>query len=132
MRQAGIGAAALAVASSVPLKGALASTLKDGMVYRRLGRTGLDISEISIGCGGINPSKANILRAALSQGVNYIDTSSGYGRGQSEAAIGETVKARSGKGKVVRHNVICNRMIVRLENNMEVETELNRIQTVGE
>jgi cell fate regulator YaaT (PSP1 superfamily) len=46
--------------------------------------------------------------------------------------IGETVTIPNGKGKVIGHNVICNRMIVRLENNMEVETELNRIQTVGE
>ncbi|MBC8393544.1 MAG: stage 0 sporulation family protein [Deltaproteobacteria bacterium] len=41
--------------------------------------------------------------------------------------IGKTVKTQSGTGKVVRHNVICNRCILRLENGSEMETELENI-----
>jgi cell fate regulator YaaT (PSP1 superfamily) len=41
--------------------------------------------------------------------------------------IGKTINLKDGKGKVVRHNVICNRLAVRMEDGQEVELELNQI-----
>ena len=41
--------------------------------------------------------------------------------------IGKSVKTISGKGKVIRHNAICNRITVRLEGGMEVETTVNQL-----
>jgi hypothetical protein len=41
--------------------------------------------------------------------------------------IGKSVTTGSGKGKVVRHNAICNRVTVRLENGLEVEFPVNQI-----
>ncbi len=41
--------------------------------------------------------------------------------------IGKSVKTASGKGKVVRHNAICNRITVRLEGGMEVETPVSQL-----
>ena len=41
--------------------------------------------------------------------------------------IGRTVNTASGKGKVIRHNAICNRITVRLEGGMEVETTVNQL-----
>jgi cell fate regulator YaaT (PSP1 superfamily) len=41
--------------------------------------------------------------------------------------IGKVVKLKKGKGKVIRHNVICNRLTVRLENGLEIEAGLNEI-----
>ena len=41
--------------------------------------------------------------------------------------IGKTVTTNSGKGKVIRHNAICNRITVRLENGLEVETPVKQI-----
>ena len=41
--------------------------------------------------------------------------------------IGRSVETVSGKGKVVRHNAICNRITVRLEDGMEVETTVNQL-----
>ena len=38
--------------------------------------------------------------------------------------IGHTVKTDRGKAKVIRHNVICNRVVVRLDDGQEFETEL--------
>lgn len=35
--------------------------------------------------------------------------------------LGKIVKTPGGKGKVIRHNAICNRVAVRLEDNIEVE-----------
>ena len=41
--------------------------------------------------------------------------------------IGKSVTTASGKGKVVRHNAICNRITVRLEDGMEIETPVDQL-----
>ncbi|MDL2268751.1 stage 0 sporulation family protein [Desulfosarcina sp. OttesenSCG-928-A07] len=41
--------------------------------------------------------------------------------------IGERVNTQKGPGKVTRHNVICNRLSVKVENGEEVEISLNDI-----
>ena len=41
--------------------------------------------------------------------------------------IGKSVNTVSGKGKVIRHNAICNRITVRLEGGMEIETTVNQL-----
>jgi len=41
--------------------------------------------------------------------------------------IGKIVRTANGKGKVVRHNVICNRISLRLNNGTEIETGLDTI-----
>ncbi|MBD3415385.1 MAG: hypothetical protein GF421_13280 [Candidatus Aminicenantes bacterium] len=63
---------------------------KGEMYYRRLGRTGLEVSEISLG-GSPLPDWA-ILRQAIDRGVNYIDTSHTYMNGNSERQIGKLFK----------------------------------------
>ena len=58
--------------------------------YRRLGRTNFEVSDISMGAGGLtNPA---VMKAALDMGVNYIDTAEHYARGKSEESIGEAIK----------------------------------------
>ncbi len=42
--------------------------------------------------------------------------------------IGKIVKTASGKGKVIRHNAICNRITVRLEGGMEIETSVSQLK----
>jgi aryl-alcohol dehydrogenase-like predicted oxidoreductase len=68
---------------------------KGDMTYRRLGRTDLMISEISL--GGSPPPPEPVLRQALEWGVNYIDTSSSYSGGNSERLIGRVIKGRRDK-----------------------------------
>ena len=41
--------------------------------------------------------------------------------------IGKSVETIKGKGKVIRHNAICNRITVRLEDGLEVETTVNQL-----
>jgi cell fate regulator YaaT (PSP1 superfamily) len=41
--------------------------------------------------------------------------------------LGKTVITPSGKGKVVRHNAICNRVAVRLEGDMEIEFNADKV-----
>ncbi|WP_046247022.1 aldo/keto reductase [Hymenobacter terrenus] len=74
------------------------------MKYRKLGKTGFSISEISLGTwqvGGkwgepFNHDNADkILNAAADAGINFIDTADVYGDGESEKAVGRLVRARS-------------------------------------
>ena len=65
---------------------------KDARVrsYRRLGRTGVPISDISFGCSGLeNP---DLVRQAIERGINYFDTSPDYSHADSERALGEGIK----------------------------------------
>jgi len=74
------------------------------MIYRRLGKTDFDISEISLGTWQVggkwgddfsHDNAANILNAAADAGINFIDTADVYGAGESEKAVGKFVKSRS-------------------------------------
>ena len=74
------------------------------MKYRTLGKTGLTISEVSLGTWqvggrwGTTFSDANadqILNRAIDLGVNFIDTADVYDGGRSEAAVGRVVRSRS-------------------------------------
>lgn len=64
------------------------------MQYRRLGRTGLHVSEISLGCNRIgDPGTAledwyPLVRRALDLGINFFDTSNSYNQGRSEEVLG--------------------------------------------
>jgi len=63
---------------------------KGQMYYRRLGRTNLWISEISLG-GSPLPAMP-VLYQAIERGVNYIDSSHTYENGNSERKIGQVLK----------------------------------------
>ena len=65
---------------------------KGDMTYRRLGRTDLMISEVSL--GGSPPPSEPVFRKAIDMGVNYVDTSSSYSNGNSERLIGRVIKGR--------------------------------------
>lgn len=76
------------------------------MKYRVLGKTGLKISEISLGTwqlGGKWGEKfddklaASILEKAYENGVNFFDTADVYNDGLSEKAIGEFLKTKKDK-----------------------------------
>ena len=66
------------------------------MQYRRLGRTGLEVSEIVFGAGWVGGvlihHDADVgreaLRRARDAGINWIDTAPSYGDGVSERALG--------------------------------------------
>src|SRR5512144_2919315 len=66
------------------------------MRYRILGRTGLQVSEIGLGAGGLRCSTAEyavqMVHRALDLGVNYFDTASVYG--DSEEKLGIALEGR--------------------------------------
>jgi aryl-alcohol dehydrogenase-like predicted oxidoreductase len=57
--------------------------------YRTLGRTGFEVSDISIGGGG---KEASLFRYAYDHGINYFDTAEEYGNGDHERKIGEALQ----------------------------------------
>jgi aryl-alcohol dehydrogenase-like predicted oxidoreductase len=74
------------------------------MERRRLGRTGLEVSEVGYGAWGIGGSgwlgakddqSLQALERALDLGVNLIDTALGYGDGHSEELVGQVVRGRA-------------------------------------
>jgi len=74
------------------------------MKYRKLGKTGIEVSEISLGTwqvggkwgSGFNDALAEqIINEAIDDGVNFIDTADVYEAGASEAAVGRVVRSRS-------------------------------------
>ena len=76
------------------------------MKYRTLGKTGLKISEISLGTwqvggkwgSGFDDKNAEkIINSAIDRGVNFIDTADVYENGLSETAVGRVVRSRSEK-----------------------------------
>lgn len=70
------------------------------MKYQELGKTGMKLSEISLGTASLGePLRESQLHdalrsvhVALERGVNYIDTSPFYGRGNSETMLGVALR----------------------------------------
>ena len=62
--------------------------------YAQLGRTELEISDISFGSSRLRPGQEDVVRLALDSGINYFDTAEGYTNGQSETVLGEVLKGK--------------------------------------
>jgi aryl-alcohol dehydrogenase-like predicted oxidoreductase len=62
------------------------------MLYRRLGRTNLEVSELSFGAarGYEQDDFAALVHAIIDAGINFIDTATGYG--DSEQALGPALR----------------------------------------
>ncbi len=75
------------------------------MKYHQLGRTDMQVSEISFGAWAIGGSWGEVteeealgaLNTAIDMGVNFIDTADVYGDGRSERLIARTLKSRGEK-----------------------------------
>lgn len=74
------------------------------MEYRKLGKSGLKVSEIGLGGNNFGwyadePTSISVINHALDLGINFIDTADMYGHGQSEEYVGKAIKGK-------RHSVI--------------------------
>lgn len=69
------------------------------MKYRRLGRSGLKVSEISLGSwltyGGYveRENAVNSIKTAYDLGINFFDTANVYEKGAAEELVGKALKA---------------------------------------
>lgn len=78
------------------------------MKLRRLGKTGWDVSAVSMGCwalggqwGAVSERQAvATVHAAMDAGVNLFDTADSYGLGQSELFLGKALADRRGTAYV--------------------------------
>ena len=72
------------------------------MRYRAMGSTGLMVSEVGLGGGGLghifgestDELVAEAIDYALSEGVNYIDVAPAYGEGRAEENLGKALEGR--------------------------------------
>ncbi|MBD2703988.1 aldo/keto reductase [Spirosoma sp. BT702] len=73
------------------------------MNYRKLGKTGFNVSEISLGTWQVggkwgepfsHTNADQILNQAVDAGINFIDTADVYGDGESEKAVGRLLRSR--------------------------------------
>jgi len=77
------------------------------MNYRRLGRSGLKVSEICLG-SWINfgariedEQSFKVLDAALDEGINFLDTANTYAAGKAEEVIGRWMKGKDRRTLVI-------------------------------
>jgi aryl-alcohol dehydrogenase-like predicted oxidoreductase len=84
------------------------------MKYRKLGRTGLDVSPICLGCmsygvsdRGTHPwtldeeTSRGFVRQALDAGINFFDTANAYSDGTSEEIVGRALADMARRDEIV-------------------------------
>ena len=69
------------------------------MEYRRLGSSGLKVSEVGLGGNNFGwwadeKTSITVINQALDMGVNFIDTADMYDRGHSEEFVGKAIKGK--------------------------------------
>lgn len=93
------------------------------MEYRNLGRTGLKVSRIALGCMSYgDPTRGNhswvmreeegrpFIRKALEAGINFFDTANVYSDGASEEVLGRAIRDFTARDAVVIATKIHGRM----------------------
>ena len=113
------------------------------MEYRNLGRTGVQVSALCLGCMMFgrrtepDPSYA-IVDRALDAGINFLDTANVYARGRSEEITGEALKRNGKRARVILATKVHGRMAdddpnamgnSRLHIIQQCEASLRRLQT---
>jgi 1-deoxyxylulose-5-phosphate synthase len=93
------------------------------MIYVKLGRTGLDVSRICLGCMSYgNPASATqpwslgeqeslpFFRQAIELGINFFDTANVYSLGASEEITGRALKEYARRDEIVLATKVFSRM----------------------
>jgi len=85
------------------------------MELRSLGRTGIKVSNLCLGCmmfGGKTTSadSARIIDRAIDAGINFLDTANVYNAGRSEEATGAALKANGRRQQVILATKVHGRM----------------------
>jgi 1-deoxyxylulose-5-phosphate synthase len=93
------------------------------MDYVKLGKTGLEVSRLALGCMTYGaPERGNhtwtlgedasrpLIRKALELGINFLDTANAYSDGTSEEIVGRAVKDFTRREDVVIASKVFNRM----------------------
>jgi hypothetical protein len=91
------GAAHASIEEPKPAPPAMApaSTAAPVIKKRKLGKTGLEVSEVAFGC--MITSDQSVIERAADLGVNLFDTARGYQGGNNERLVGAALKGRRDK-----------------------------------
>ena len=82
------------------------------MEYVNLGKTGLKVSRLSLGCMALGtanwrpwvanePQAREVIKTALDGGINYFDTANQYSQGVSEEVTGRTLRDMARRDEIV-------------------------------
>ena len=96
--------------------------------YGRLGRTELQVSDISFGSSRLRSGEEHLVEHAMAAGINYIDTAESYTRGQSETVLGNAIKGRRDQVHLVS-KTLTNRGTSAATMMRDLEGSLRRLQT---
>jgi aryl-alcohol dehydrogenase-like predicted oxidoreductase len=110
------------------------------MKYRKLGDSGLEVSEISLGSWltygvGVEADKArDCLEEAFAQGINFIDTANVYGRGAAETFLGDALQGRARDSYVLATKLFfpmsdTDRGLSRAQIEKQLDASLERLRT---
>jgi 1-deoxyxylulose-5-phosphate synthase len=110
------------------------------MKYRKLGSSGLEVSEISLGSWltyglGVEADQARAcLEEAFALGINFIDTANVYGRGAAETFLGEALQGRERDSYVLATKLYfpmtdADRGLSRAQVEKQLDASLKRLRT---
>jgi len=113
------------------------------MDYRSLGRTGVPVSTLCLGCMNFGWKTAEaesiqIIDRAIDDGINFLDTANVYSRGASELIVGKALSQNGKREKIVLATKVHGRMddedVLAAGNNrrhiiQQCEASLKRLQT---
>ena len=128
------GGKAVGAVAAMPawLAAASPSEAAAALPRRTLGRTGVSVSILAMGCGSrflAYPADqaAAVLDKAVGLGINYLDTAMDYGQGESETRVGRFLAAR--RRDVFVATKVPQGARTRDAALREVEASLKRLQT---
>jgi aryl-alcohol dehydrogenase-like predicted oxidoreductase len=110
------------------------------MRFRKLGSSGIEVSEISLGSwltysGGVEREQARAcVQAAFDAGINFIDTANVYGRGASETLLGEALSGHERSSYVLATKVYfpmsdTDRGLSAAQIHKQIDASLKRLRT---
>jgi 1-deoxyxylulose-5-phosphate synthase len=108
--------------------------------FRKLGSSGIEVSEISLGSwltysGGVGREQAEAcVKAAFEEGINFIDTANVYGRGASEMLLGEALSKYDRSSYVLATKVYfpmsdTDRGLSAAQVHKQIDASLERLRT---
>jgi uncharacterized protein len=116
------GPAALAVAATTPAWLSARAVSAPPLEYRVLGRTGLRVTTVSLGCM-VTPEE--VIAAAVDRGVNWLDTAHSYKNGRNEGEVGRVMKGRRDKAYISTKLQSGSKQTMQ----SQLDTSLTRLQT---
>ncbi|HWX88597.1 MAG TPA: aldo/keto reductase family protein [Solirubrobacteraceae bacterium] len=110
------------------------------MNFRKLGSSGIEVSEISLGSwltysGGVEREQAEAcVKTAFEEGINFIDTANVYGQGAAETLLGEVLSGYERSSFVLATKVYfpmspTDRGLSAAQIHKQIDASLKRLQT---